>query len=225
MKFNLNTNVVHFIWFIIYFNPVLVLNLDGWFSALPNKFLFDISLLYYFINIRSSILFCLSSGDIYLYDVYLQLFLNYFVMNFLRRWQFYQQFYFQSDQLLLLFFDIPLLYYYINLGSLIISCISSGDIYLSLSTSLSCLFVIVSKLFCGKFFKFSSCNSISNFITNQDTNWFCCVFSYSFCLAWSRIFWLHLPLKFLLKNQQPFSNIPSLVWTEYLVIFYILHFN
>ena len=155
----------------------LVLNLDGWFSALPNKFLFDISLLYYFINIRSSILFCLSSGDIYLYDVYLQLFLNYFVMNFLRRWQFYQQFYFQSDQLLLLFFDIPLLYYYINLSSSIISCISSGDIHLSLTTSLSCLFLIVSELLCGKVFKFSSCNSSSNFITNQDTSCFCCFFS------------------------------------------------
>ena len=43
-----------------------VLNLDGWFGMLSNKFLFfDIfDILYYYINHRSSIVFCLSSGDI-----------------------------------------------------------------------------------------------------------------------------------------------------------------
>ena len=46
----------------------------------------------------------------------------------------------------LLFFAIPLLYNYINLRSLIISCLSSGDIYLSLGISLSWSFVTVSEL-------------------------------------------------------------------------------
>ena len=50
--------------------------------------------------------------------------------------------YYQTN---LLFSDIALLYYYINLRSSIIFCFSSGNIYLSLS----CLFVIVSELFCG----------------------------------------------------------------------------
>ena len=35
-----------------------------------------------------------------------------------------------------LFFGIPLLYYYINLNSSIICCLSSGDIYLSFGISL-----------------------------------------------------------------------------------------
>ena len=47
----------------------------------------------------------------------------------------------------LLFFDIPLLYYYINLISSIIFCLSTEDIYLTLRIFLSCLFVIVSELF------------------------------------------------------------------------------
>ena len=36
----------------------------------------------------------------------------------------------------LLFFGIPLLYYYINLNSSIIFCLSCGDIYLSFGISL-----------------------------------------------------------------------------------------
>ena len=51
----------------------------------------------------------------------------------------------------LLFFDIPLLHYYniiFNLRLSVIFCLSSGDIYLSLGISLSCLFVFVSELFC-----------------------------------------------------------------------------
>ena len=52
----------------------------------------------------------------------------------------------------LLFFDIPLLYYYIILKSSMIFCLSSGDIYLSLGISLSYLFLIVSELFCAKLF-------------------------------------------------------------------------
>ena len=49
----------------------------------------------------------------------------------------------------LLIFDIPLLYQYFNLKSSIISCLSSGDIYLSLLFS----FITVSKLFCCEFCK------------------------------------------------------------------------
>ena len=45
----------------------------------------------------------------------------------------------------LIFFGIPLLYYYINLNSLIICCLSCGDIYLSsgilLLASFECNFV------------------------------------------------------------------------------------
>ena len=53
----------------------------------------------------------------------------------------------------LLLFDISLLYYYINLRSSIIFCLTSGDIYLSLGISLSCSFVTAFELFCGKFFE------------------------------------------------------------------------
>ena len=55
----------------------------------------------------------------------------------------------------LLLFDIPLLYYYINLRSSIIFCLLSRDIYLSLCISLltpvfSTYFVTVSELFCSE---------------------------------------------------------------------------
>ena len=50
----------------------------------------------------------------------------------------------------LLFFDIPLLYLYINLNLSIIRCLSSGDIYLSFGISVS--LSTVSELFCGDFF-------------------------------------------------------------------------
>ena len=46
-----------------------------------------------------------------------------------------------------LFFDIPLLCYFINLISLIIFCLPCGDIYLSLDISLPYSFVTVSELF------------------------------------------------------------------------------
>ena len=53
----------------------------------------------------------------------------------------------------LLFFDILLVYYNINIRSGIIFCLSSGDIYLSLSISLPCSFVTVSELFCSEDFE------------------------------------------------------------------------
>ena len=43
------------------------LNLFGWFGVFFNKIIiFDISLLHYYNNFRSSIVFCIYSGDIYL---------------------------------------------------------------------------------------------------------------------------------------------------------------
>ena len=51
----------------------MFLNLDGWFDALSatslsNKFaVFDIPLLYCYTNLNSSIIYCLSSGDMYLF--------------------------------------------------------------------------------------------------------------------------------------------------------------
>ena len=39
----------------------------------------------------------------------------------------------------LLFFDIPILYYYTNLNSSIICCVFSGDVYLSFRISISSL--------------------------------------------------------------------------------------
>ena len=49
----------------------------------------------------------------------------------------------------LLFFDVPLLYYYINLNSSIICCLFSGDIYLSFGIS---LLGSVFSLFCDEAF-------------------------------------------------------------------------
>ena len=56
-----------------------ILILDGWFGVLSNKFLlFDIfDILYDYINHRSSIIFCLSSGDI----SYIRYFVIMFVCN------------------------------------------------------------------------------------------------------------------------------------------------
>ena len=53
----------------------------------------------------------------------------------------------------LLFLDVPLLSYYINLESSIFFCLSSGDIYLSLGITLSCSFVNVSELLYCEFFE------------------------------------------------------------------------
>ena len=53
----------------------------------------------------------------------------------------------------LLFFDIPLLYCYINLRSSVIFCLSFEDIYFSLDIYLSWSSVTVSELFCDKYFE------------------------------------------------------------------------
>ena len=68
-KFNLTTFIICSLWFIIYLTQFLVLNLDGSFVVLCNKFLiFWYSIIiyyYYYINLRSSITFCFFTGDIY----------------------------------------------------------------------------------------------------------------------------------------------------------------
>ena len=53
----------------------------------------------------------------------------------------------------LLFFNIPLLYYYIDFRSIIFFCLFSGDIYLSLGIYLSRLFVTLSILLFYKVFE------------------------------------------------------------------------
>ena len=118
-----------------------------------------------------------------------------------------QQFYYQSNHpLFLLFFDIPLLHYYINLSSSIIACLSSGDTYLSLGISLSCSFVIVFQLFCGKVFQTFIIISAILFPVKStvvfSVFWvilFKAVLSASVAnmLAWWRSFWLYLLLGFL----------------------------
>ena len=55
----------------------------------------------------------------------------------------------------LLFFHIPLTYYYTNLNSSIICCISSGYIYLSFSISISLLASVC-------------CNSLEDFLKTLD---------------------------------------------------------
>ena len=131
----------------------------------------------------------------------------------------------------LLFFDIPLLYYYNNFRSAIIFCLPPGDMYLSF---LSCLFATASELFCCEFFE-TFVIFFSNFITNQITSYFCCFLNYSFwtslstsaadCLVWSRSFWLYLPSKFLLTFLPIFFPIYFLVELNIASFFYILHLN
>ena len=53
----------------------------------------------------------------------------------------------------LLIFDIPLKYYYFNIRSSIIFCLSSGDICFSLGISLSWSYLTISRLFSSAFSK------------------------------------------------------------------------
>ena len=65
----------------------------------------------------------------------------------------------------LLFFGIPLLYYYINLNSSIICCLSFGDIYLSFGISLLVSFDDNSFEWDSfAVFFLNTCNLICNFI-------------------------------------------------------------
>ena len=99
----------------------------------------------------------------------------------------------------LLFFDILLLYYYINLRSLIIFWLSSGYINLSWSISLSLSFAIPSELFYGEILKtFVVLLAILLPIKSPAVLavlWIVFVeevlsASVADCLAWSRSFWL-----------------------------------
>ena len=116
-----------------------------------------------------------------------------------------------------LFFDIPLLYYYITLINNFLSF--SGDIYLfCISVSLS----TVSQVFCGVFFG----NFFRNFLTNQISSHSCCFYNCPFwrffkCICgwlFSMIknFWLHLLFKFFLILPYIMLNIifPYIIFTN-----------
>ena len=75
----------------------------------------------------------------------------------------------------LLFFDILLLYYCINLNSSIISCFSTWDICLSFGFSVSLLTVSRMFILCLIFCKF-----FNNFVANQITYCFCCLSNFFF---------------------------------------------
>ena len=105
--------------------------------------------------------------------------------------------------LFFLYSFIILLQYYINSRSLIICCLFSGDIYLSVSISCS----LVCELFCGEVFEnFVILPAILFPIKSPVpsavfwTTLFEAVLSASVadCLGWSRNFWLYLQFKFLL---------------------------
>ena len=68
----------------------------------------------------------------------------------------------------------------------------------------SCIFYFTFNCFWTILWSFRNfCDFISNFITNQSTSCFCSFFNCFFeavCLAWSRSFWLYLPLTFLPTN-------------------------
>ena len=121
----------------------------------------------------------------------------------------------------LLFFDIPLLYYCINLISSIILCLFWRYIYFYL------LWIL-----------WNFCNSTSNFITNRITSSFYCFLNYSLwssfkyisCKSFSinKKFWQYLPHTFLLifllillaKDKNPISG---LSWICCHFVYFILN--
>ena len=60
----------------------------------------------------------------------------------------------------LLFFDIPLLYCYINLRSSTIFCFTSRDIHIFMGSFLPCSFLTISKLFCCEVFEIFGISSV-----------------------------------------------------------------
>ena len=106
-----------------------------------------------------------------------------------------------------LFFYIPLLYYYTNLNSSIICCLFSGDIYLSFGVSISFSSVFWMKYFWNVLGRlWNTCYFISYFIANYITS---CFHSFLNCYFWSSFiasfvdfvalsgsFWLYLLLMF-----------------------------
>ena len=112
----------------------------------------------------------------------------------------------------LLYFDIPLMYYYINITSSMIFCLSSRGIYLSFLMSLSCSFLTIYKLFCGKILAFFVILSVILLPIKSPVasaffellSWdrfkcirFKCIGGIIYYLVRSRSFWLYLLLKFL----------------------------
>ena len=112
----------------------------------------------------------------------------------------------------ILCFDIPLLYCYINLRSLIIWFIFLRYIpffwYFSIK---SCIFCFTFNYFLNILWwkSWDYCNFVSNFIASQITICFCCFMNSSFwssfkfiCVAdsleWSKSFWMHLLFKLVL---------------------------
>ena len=83
----------------------------------------------------------------------------------------------------ILFFGIPLLYYYIHLWSSIISSLCSGDIYLSSDIFLSNYIFSVSNLTVFELFysEVLKGNFVTDFITSQITN---CFNSFLNCSFW-----------------------------------------
>ena len=170
----------------IYF---FVLNLNCWFSAFSNKFCYFWIFSHYtiIIKVKLSIIFCLCSEDVYLslgisLPVLFETISEFFCCDFL--W----------------FFDIALLYYYLNLSSSIISCLVSGDINLSLGIFYHVIFGCIEWGFLSVFRNF--CNFVGNFVTtNLILSFFLFLVlsaSVADVLAWSRGFWLSLQLTFLL---------------------------
>ena len=112
----------------------------------------------------------------------------------------------------LLFFDIPLLYCYINLRSSIVFCLFFWRYTSFLGNSSLCSFVIIYWTIL-RWTSWDFCNSISNSITDQINSCFWCFLFFYFlfflfffevvlstsvadCLACSRTFWLYLLLTF-----------------------------
>ena len=83
---------------------------------------------------------------------------------------------------ILLLFDIPLLYYYINLGSSII--LSFFWRYRNFFRCFFIMFIFNCFWIILQWTSWNFLNSISNFITNQITSCFCCFWNYSY---WSSL--------------------------------------
>ena len=80
-----------------------------------------------------------------------------------------------------LFLNIAFLYYYINLNSPIIFCLSSGDMYLFL-VLLFIISIIILRV-CRRIW--CACCFISYFVTNYISSFFCCFLNCSF---WSSFY-------------------------------------
>ena len=124
---------------------------------LTNLLFFYIPLLNHYINVRSSIMFCLSCGDTYL-SLRISLSCSFVIVSELSCGQLLETFIILLAILLPVkspvasaVFDILLLYYYINLRSSITFCFSSGDIYISFFKYFFIIFIF--KLFFFEFFE------------------------------------------------------------------------